>query len=70
MSYNGYGDHRGSKRGADDDRSRSETRESREDRRRKKKSRWSENDRVVIPGMPTTLPPGLTPEQERIYLRE
>jgi len=33
----------------------------------KRKSRWEE-EKVVIPGMPTILPADLTPEQERIYL--
>ena len=45
---------------------------SREERRRKRKSRWggSENDRVLIPGLPTVMPSNLSPEQEKIYLRE
>lgn len=44
--------------------------DSREDRRKKRKSRWggSETDKVIIPGMPTILPPNLTKEQEKIYL--
>lgn len=72
MSYNydnGYGGGGGLKREAPDAK---EEATSREDRKRKRKSRWggSENDKVVIPGMPTVLPPGLTPEQEKIYLRE
>lgn len=76
--YDGYdGSDRGYKREAiEDGRSRSgngsshSSRESRSDRKRQRKSRWSENDRVVIPGMPTALPPGLTAEQEKIYLCE
>ncbi|KAH8862746.1 Splicing factor 1 [Schistosoma japonicum] len=37
---------------------------------RKRKSRWSaaETDRIFIPGMPTQLPPNLTPQQERVYI--
>ncbi|CAH8433691.1 unnamed protein product [Dicrocoelium dendriticum] len=38
---------------------------------RKRKSRWSsasDSDRTFIPGMPTQLPPNLTPQQERIYI--
>ncbi|XP_074598503.1 splicing factor 1 [Brevipalpus obovatus] len=39
-------------------------------RKRTRKSRWGgdENDKVIIPGMPTVLPTNLTPEQEKIYL--
>lgn len=46
--------------------------ETREERRKKRKSRWggSETDKVIIPGMPTILPPNLTKEQEKIYLRK
>ena len=45
--------------------------ESREERRKKRKSRWeAETDKVVIPGMPTMIPPGLTPDQEKIYVCE
>ena len=46
--------------------------DSREERRKKRKSRWggSDTDKVIIPGMPTILPPNLTKEQERIYLRK
>ncbi|KAI1291774.1 Splicing factor 1 [Halotydeus destructor] len=44
--------------------------DAKEERRRKRKSRWgdSEKDRVIIPGLPTMLPPNLTQEQEKIYL--
>nr|CAH8871500.1 unnamed protein product [Trichobilharzia regenti] len=37
---------------------------------RKRKSRWSaaETDRIFIPGMPTQLPPNLTPQQEKVYI--
>ncbi|KAF5402761.1 Splicing factor [Paragonimus heterotremus] len=38
---------------------------------RKRKSRWSsasDNDRTYIPGMPTQLPPNLTPQQEKAYI--
>lgn len=45
--------------------------ESREERRKKRKSRWeAETDKVIIPGMPTMIPPGLTPDQEKIYVCE
>lgn len=45
--------------------------ESREDRRKKRKSRWeAETDKVVIPGMPTMIPAGLSADQEKIYLCE
>lgn len=42
---------------------------AREERRKKRKSRWGggEQEKVVIPGLPTTMPK-LTKEQERIYL--
>lgn len=33
----------------------------------KRKSRW-DDERVVIPGMPTILPDNLTPKQEKLYL--
>jgi splicing factor 1 len=33
----------------------------------RRKSRW-DDEKVVIPGMPTILPENLTPEQERLYL--
>ncbi|KAI0980506.1 hypothetical protein GJ496_009759 [Pomphorhynchus laevis] len=37
---------------------------------RKRKSRWTEGDtgRIYIPGLPTTLPPNLSPEQEKAYI--
>lgn len=66
---------RGSKRDFDYDAnsndSHSSTKSSdQNDKRRKRKSRWggSENDKVIIPGMPTMLPANLNPDQERIYL--
>ncbi|VEL27666.1 unnamed protein product, partial [Protopolystoma xenopodis] len=39
-------------------------------RMKKKRSRWSNDDscKTFIPGMPTQLPPNLTPDQERIYI--
>ncbi len=38
-------------------------------RKRKRRSRWeSEADKLVIPGIPTTLPAGLNKEQEEAYL--
>ena len=46
--------------------------ESREERRKKRKSRWggTETEKVVIPGMPTMIPSNLSPDQEKIYLRK
>ena len=40
------------------------------DRKRKRKSRWGgdEKEKAFIPGMPTVIPPGLSKEQERLYL--
>ena len=40
------------------------------DRKKKKRSRWNndDTDRISIPGMPTALPADVTPEQERQYL--
>lgn len=37
---------------------------------RKKRSRWAENEtgRIYIPGLPTTLPPNLSKDQEKAYL--
>ncbi|VDP66241.1 unnamed protein product [Echinostoma caproni] len=38
---------------------------------RKRKTRWSaasDSERTYIPGMPTQLPPNLTPQQEKIYI--
>ncbi|KAK3090628.1 hypothetical protein FSP39_013273 [Pinctada imbricata] len=44
--------------------------QDREDRRKKRKSRWAqeEEDKTVILGMPTVIPAGLNKEQERQYL--
>lgn len=44
--------------------------ESREERRKKRKSRWGgdEKEKIFIPGMPTVLPTNLTKEQEEAYL--
>jgi len=54
------------KRPADEDRGRTE---SREERKKKRKSRWeSENDKCCIPGLPTMIPAGLNKEQEEAYL--
>ena len=37
--------------------------------KRKKRSRWgAKDDLEFIPGMPVTLPPNLTEEQQRLYL--
>ncbi|XP_067831659.1 LOW QUALITY PROTEIN: splicing factor 1-like [Heptranchias perlo] len=39
--------------------------------KRRKRSRWSSetsDQKTVIPGMPTVIPPGLTREQERAYI--
>ncbi|KXJ27733.1 splicing factor 1 [Exaiptasia diaphana] len=39
------------------------------DRKKKKRSRWgTEDKKMVIPGMPTTLPPNLNPEQQKAYI--
>uniref|UniRef100_T1HQP0 SF1-HH domain-containing protein n=1 Tax=Rhodnius prolixus TaxID=13249 RepID=T1HQP0_RHOPR len=45
---------------------------SREERRKRKKSRWGsdEMDKSFILGMPTVLPTNLTKEQEQAYLRD
>lgn len=39
-------------------------------RRKNKKSRWAgtDNDKTFIPGMPTILPAGMTPDQQQAYL--
>ncbi|XP_061921029.1 splicing factor 1-like isoform X2 [Entelurus aequoreus] len=40
-------------------------------KKQKKKSRWSSetpDQKTVIPGMPTVIPPGLTRDQERAYI--
>lgn len=41
-----------------------------EERRRKKKSRWSgsDNEKTFIPGMPTVLPSTLSADQQEAYL--
>jgi len=41
-----------------------------EARRRRRKSRWAgtDNDKTFIPGMPTILPAGMTPDQQQAYL--
>lgn len=46
--------------------------DGREERKRKRKSRWgsNENDRVTGLGLLTCLPSDLTPEQEKICMRE
>uniref|UniRef100_A0A0S7ELI1 SF01 n=1 Tax=Poeciliopsis prolifica TaxID=188132 RepID=A0A0S7ELI1_9TELE len=39
--------------------------------KKRKKSRWSSetpDQKTVIPGMPTVIPPGLTRDQERAYI--
>ncbi|ESP03761.1 hypothetical protein LOTGIDRAFT_211871 [Lottia gigantea] len=43
---------------------------SREERRRKRKSRWNTDneDRTVIPGMPAVLPSNMSVEQQRQYI--
>lgn len=42
------------------------------ERKRKKKSRWAgtESEKTFIPGMPTVLPAGMTPDQQQAYLGE
>jgi len=43
--------------------------ESRDERRKKRKSRWeTETAKTCIPGMPTMIPAGLTKDQEEAYL--
>ncbi|XP_005864266.1 PREDICTED: splicing factor 1 isoform X8 [Myotis brandtii] len=40
-------------------------------RKKRKRSRWNQDtmeQKTVIPGMPTVIPPGLTREQERAYI--
>ncbi|VUZ43970.1 unnamed protein product [Hymenolepis diminuta] len=39
-------------------------------RPRKRRSRWSkaDEDKTYVPGMPTQLPPNLTPDQEKMYI--
>uniref|UniRef100_A0A6I8NFS8 Splicing factor 1 n=1 Tax=Ornithorhynchus anatinus TaxID=9258 RepID=A0A6I8NFS8_ORNAN len=39
--------------------------------KKRKRSRWNQDtmeQKTVIPGMPTVIPPGLTREQERAYI--
>ena len=46
---------------------------SREERRKKRKSRWGGADgteKTFIPGMPTMMPQGLNKDQEEAYLRK
>lgn len=39
------------------------------ERKKKRKSRWgTEEKRTFIPGMPTTMPPNLSPEQQQAYI--
>lgn len=39
------------------------------ERKKKRKSRWgTEDKRTFIPGMPTTMPPNLSPEQQQAYI--
>lgn len=46
------------------------TDEARAERKRKRKSRWAgtESEKTFIPGMPTVLPAGMTPDQQQAYL--
>ena len=41
-------------------------------RKKKKRSRWatSEEEKIVIPGMPTVIPANMSKEQEEQYLRK
>lgn len=40
-------------------------------KKKKRKSRWgTEDKKTYIPGMPTTLPPNLTPEQQEAYVTQ
>ncbi|MEE6519943.1 hypothetical protein FKM82_017727 [Ascaphus truei] len=39
--------------------------------RKRKRSRWNDetpDQKTIIPGMPTVIPPGLSREQERAYI--
>ena len=39
------------------------------ERKRKRRSRWgTEEKKTFIPGMPTTMPPNLSPEQQQAYI--
>lgn len=41
------------------------------ERKRKRRSRWgTEEKRTFIPGMPTTMPPNLSPEQQQAYIAQ
>lgn len=41
------------------------------ERKKKRKSRWgTEEKRTFIPGMPTTMPPNLSPEQQQAYIAQ
>lgn len=44
--------------------------EAKKERKRKRRSRWmgSENEKAVIPGMPTILPPDLPADQAEAYV--
>lgn len=44
--------------------------EARRERKKKRRSRWmgSENEKAVIPGMPTILPSDIPPEQAEAYV--
>jgi splicing factor 1 len=41
-------------------------------RKKKRRSRWNndEGEKTTIPGMPTTIPPNLSKEQEKQYISE
>ena len=39
------------------------------ERKKKRKSRWgTEEKRTFIPGMPTNMPPNLSPDQQKAYI--
>lgn len=41
------------------------------ERKKKRKSRWgTEEKKTFIPGMPTTMPPNLSPEQQQAYIAQ
>ncbi|CAG0901674.1 unnamed protein product [Darwinula stevensoni] len=46
----------------------SEVDESSSDRKRRRKSRWADDTKSILPGMPTVLPSNLSKEQEEAYL--
>lgn len=59
------------KRTADarESRSRDKSDESREDRKKKRRSRWTDEAcKTFIPGLPTMIPTGLSKQQEEAYL--